>query len=91
MDNVKLKELIKESHNANVVGIIYGACATYGFSELNDVDDFLKGYNPDMVYLKSRISGVEVYVYAWELESFSVTDNAINIKRKNRDDVTIIF
>ena len=40
----------KKSSEGNLVGILYNAVSTYGFSDIKDIDGFVRNYNPD-IYL----------------------------------------
>ena len=63
MENEIFKKLIldayKKSSKGNLVGILYNAVSTYGFSDMKDIDGFVKNCNTDMLYLKSKLTGNE--------------------------------
>lgn len=83
----------KKSKEGNLVGILYGAVSTYGFSELINIEEFVKVGNPDMLYLKSKLTGVELDVYEWELEDYKVknSERTIYIKLKNKMEVALMY
>lgn len=83
----------KKSSEGNLVGILYNAVSTYGFSDIKDIDDFVKNCNSDMLYLKSKLTGNEIDVYEWELENYKVKDseNTIYIKCKNKMEVALMY
>ena len=53
MENQIFKNLIldayKKSFKGNLVGILYNAVSTYGFSDMKDIDGFVENCNPDML------------------------------------------
>lgn len=97
MKDGKFKNLIKDSYakalEGNLVGIIYGAVSAYEFSDLEDIDGFLEVSNPDMLYLKSKLTGVEIDVREWELEDYKIktSESTIYIKIKNKMEVALMF
>lgn len=97
MKDGKFKSLVvdayKKSKEGNLVGILYSAVSTYGFSELMDIDEFVKVGNPDMLHLKSKLTDVEVDVYEWKLEDYKVknSERTIYIKLKNRMEVALMY
>ena len=96
MENEIFKKLIldayKKSSKGNLVGILY-AVSTYGFSDMKDIDGFVKNCNPDMLYLKSKLTGNEIDVYEWKLESYKVkeSESTIYIKCKNKMEVALMY
>lgn len=97
MNDGKFKSLIIDAYNkakeGNIVGIIYSAVSTYGFSDLKDIDDFVKNSNPDMLYLKSKLTDIEVDIYKWELEDYKVksSESTIYVKLKNKIEVGLMY
>lgn len=98
MKDGKFKELVKECYKkskeeGNLVGILYSACNTYGFSELKNFDEFVDKILIDMMYLKSTLTNVEVDVYEWELEDFKVkhSESTIYIKLRNKNEIAIMY
>jgi len=92
MEASKFKSLIVDTYNkskeeGNLVGILYGAVSTYGFSDIADIEGFVDSSNPDMLYLKSKITGQEVDVYKWELENYVIktSESTIYVKLKNKE------
>lgn len=83
----------KKSKEGNLVGILYGAISTYGFSEIMDIEGFAENGNPDMLYLKSKLTGTEVDVYEWELEDYKMkeSESIIYIKLKNKMEVELTY
>lgn len=71
MENGKFKDLIIDSYNkakeGNLMGLIYGAVSTYGFHDILDIKEFAKNANPDMLYLKSKLTDTEANIYEWQL------------------------
>ena len=53
----------------------------------------MKNYNPDMLYLKSKLTGNEIDVYEWELENYKVkeSENTIYIKCKNKMEAALMY
>ena len=76
----------KKSSEGNLVGILYNAVSTHGFSDIKNIDGFVKNCNLDMLYLKSKLTGNEIDVYEWELENSKVkeSDHTIYLKCKNK-------
>ena len=64
----------KKSKEGNLVGILYGAISTCGFSDITDIEEFLEIGNPDMLHLKSKLTDMEADIYKWELENYKVKD-----------------
>lgn len=98
MKNQKFKNLLKDAYrlamkDKNLVGILYSAVATYGFSELINFDEFVEKITIDMMHLKSKLTGTEIDVYEWELEDYEVkhSESTIYIKLKNKPEVAIIY
>lgn len=93
----KFKKLIIDIYNkakeGNLVGIIYGAITTYGFKDLIDINEFAENSNPDMLYLKSRLTNVEIDIYRWELEDYKIkaSESTIYIKLKNKPEIGIMY
>lgn len=82
----------KKSSEGNLIGL-YNAVSTYGFSDIKNIDGFVKNYNPDMLYLKSKLTGNEIDVYEWEFENYKVkeSENAIYIKCKNKMEAALMY
>lgn len=97
MGNEIFKKLIldayKKSSEGNLVGILYNAVLTQGFSDMKDIDGFVKNCKPDMLYLKSTLTGNEIDVYEWELENYKVkeSESTIYIKCKNKMEVALMY
>lgn len=97
MKDGKFKNLIldayKKSKDGNLVGLLYSAVSTYGFSELSDADEFVKIINPDMLHLKSKLTDIELDVYEWELEDYKVknSERTIYVKLKNKMEVALMY
>lgn len=95
MKDGKFKKLIldayKKSSKGNLVGILYNAISTHGFSDMKDIDGFVENCNPDMLHLKSKLTGNEIDVYEWELENYKVkeSESTIYIKCKNKISVVL--
>lgn len=91
MKNEKFGQLIvdayKKSKSGNLVGVVYGAISTYGFSELINIEEFVKTSAADMLHLKSKLTGEEVDVYEYDLVDYEIknAENAIYIKLRNRE------
>ena len=97
MKDGKFKKLIldayKKSFEGNLVGILYNAISTHGFSDMKDIDDFVENCNPDMLHLKSKLTGNEIDVYEWELENYKVkeSESTIYIKCTNKMEVALMY
>lgn len=97
MDDKKFKSLIIDAYNkakeGNLVGIVYSAASTYGFRDLIDVNGFVESINSDMLYLKSKLTDIEVDIYKWELEDYKVksSENTIYVKLKNKMEVALMY
>ena len=97
MKNEKFAALILTAYNlasgGNLVGILYNAISTHGFSDIKDIDGFVKKCNPDMLYLKSTLTGNEIDVYAWELENYTVkeSERTIYIKCRNKMEAALMY
>lgn len=97
MENSKFKDLIIDSYNkakeGNLVGLIYGAVSTYGFHDILDIKEFAKNANPDMLYLKSKLTDTEANIYKWGLEDFKVkeSENTIYVKLKNKPEIAFMY
>lgn len=91
MKDGKFKSLVVDAYNkskdGNLVGILYGAASTYGFSELVKVNEFVEISNPSMLYLKSKLTNTEIDIYEWELEDYKIKDSesTIYIKTKGKE------
>lgn len=84
---------IKSKQEGNLVGTIYGAISTYGFSDIEDINGFADVSNPDMLHLKSRLTGVEVDIYSWELENYKIkeSESTIYIMLKNKGEIGLMY
>lgn len=97
MKDGKFKKLIldayKKSFEGNLVGILYNAVSTHGFSDMKDINGFVEDCNPDMLYLKSKLTENEINVYEWELENYKIkeSENTIYIKCKNKMEVALMY
>ena len=91
MENEKFKNLIveayKKSKEGNLVGIVYSAISTYGFSELINIEEFVKVSPADMVYLKSKLTETEADIYEYDLVDYKVknSENTIYVKLRNKE------
>lgn len=83
----------EKAKEGNIVGILYGAVSTIGFSEINDINQFTDLMNPDMLYLKSIPTNCQIDVYAWELENYVIkkSQRTIYIKVKNKPEISIMY
>lgn len=98
MKDGKFKELVKEAYRrakeeGNLAGILYSATQNYGFSQLINFDEFIDTIQIDMVYLKSKLTDIEIDVYEWELEDYKVkhSESTIYIKLKNKPEVAVMY
>lgn len=97
MKDGKFKKLIldayKKSSEGNLVGILYNAVSTHRFSDMKDIDGFVEDCNPDMLYLKSKLTENKINVYEWELENYKIkeSENTIYIKCKNKMEVALMY
>ena len=96
MKNEKFQNLIvdayKKSKEGNLVGIVYSAVSTYGFSELINIEEFVKVSAADMLHLKSKLTGEEVDIYEYDLVDYKIknSENTIYVKLRNRE-VSLMF
>lgn len=95
--NNKFNNLIKEVYNrtkeGNLVGVIFNADYTYELSDIRDIDEFVENKNLDMLYLKSKRTGIEVDVYRWRLEDYEIktSEHTIFVKLKNKAEIGIMY
>lgn len=97
MKNEKFQNLIvdaykKSKEGGNLVGIVYSAVSTYGFSELINIEEFVKVSAADMLHLKSRLTGEEVDIYEYDLVDYKIknSESTIYVKLRNRE-VPLMF
>ena len=94
MEN-KFKQLIVDAYEKAkkgcLVGIIYNAISTYGFSDITDIKGFVESCNPDMLWLKSKKSEIEKNIYGYDLENYRVDDKAVYIKCKNKEEFALEY
>lgn len=96
-NDVKFRNLIIGAYNkskeGNLVGIVYSAVSTYGFRDLKDINGFVANSNPDMLYLKSKLTDTEIDIYKWELEDYKIksNENIIYVKLKNKMEVALMY
>lgn len=83
----------KSKEGKNLSGILYSAISTYGFSEINNIDELLDVSNPDMLHLHSRVTDAEADIYSWELENYKVkkSESTIYIKLKNKPELAFMY
>lgn len=97
MSDGKFKSLIVDAYNkakeGNLVGIIYSAASTYGLRDLIDINGFAENCNPDMLYLKSKLTDTEVDIYKWDLEDYKVksSESTIYVKLKNKMELALMY
>lgn len=96
-NNDKFKSLIIDAYNkakeGNLVGIVYSAVSTYGFRDLIDINGFVENINSDMLYLKSKLTDMEIDIYKWELEYYKIksSESTIYVKLKNKMEVALMY
>lgn len=96
MKNEKFQNLVvdsyKKSKEGNLVGIVYSAVSTYGFSELINIEEFVKASAADMLHLKSKLTGEEVDIYEYDLVDYKIknSESTIYVKLRNRE-VPLMF
>lgn len=97
MKNELFKNLIldayKKAAEGNLVGILYGAISTTGFLDIRDINGFVENCNPDMLYLKSTLTGNEIDIYEYDLENYKIkeSEDTIYIKCKNKMEKAIMY
>ena len=97
MNDGKFKNLILDAYSkaseGNLVGILYGAGSTYGFSDIENIDGFVENCNPDMLHLKSKLTGNEIDVYESKLENYKIkeSESTIYIKCKSKMEVGLMY
>ena len=96
MKNEKFQNLIvdtyKKSKEGNLVGIVYSAVSTYGFSDLVNIEEFVKVSAADMLHLKSKLTGEEVDIYEYDLVDYKIknSESTIYVKLRNKE-VPLMF
>ena len=96
MKNEKFKNLIidayEKSKEGNLVGIIYSAIFTYGFSSIIDIEGFVENCPADMLYLKSKLTDTEVDIYEYDLIDYKIknSESTIYVKLRNKE-VPLMF
>lgn len=97
MKNEKFKQLVvdaykKSKEGGNLVGIVYSAVSTYGFSDLINVGEFVENSGADMLYLKSKLTDTEVDIYEYDLVDYKIknSESIIYVKLRNRE-VPLMF
>lgn len=97
MKNEKFKQLVvdaykKSKEGGNLVGIVYGAVSTYGFSDLINVEEFVENSGADMLHLKSKLTDTEVDIYEYDLVDYKIknSESTIYVKLRNRE-VPLMF
>ena len=96
MKNEKFQNLIidayKKSKEGNLVGIVYSAVSTYGFSDLVNIEEFVKVSAVDMLHLKSKLTGEEVDIYEYDLVDYKIknSESTIYVKLRNKE-VPLMF
>lgn len=98
MDERIFEKLIKESyylrkHGAGFGGILYTALSSVGFQRIDNIDEFIEKFKPDMLLLKSMENDVEVEIYRSNLEGYRVdkTKRSLCIKLKDSPGLEIKF
>ena len=96
MKNEKFQNLIvdayKKSKEGNLVGIVYSTVSTYGFSDLINIEEFVKVSAADMLHLKSKLTGEEVDIYEYDLVDYKIknSESTIYVKLRNKE-VQLMF
>lgn len=92
MKNEKFQELVidaykKAKEGGNLVGILYSAVSTHGFSEITDIEGYVKASATDMLYLKSKVTGESTDIYEYDLVDYKVRNNekTIYVRLRNRE------
>jgi len=90
MKNERFKQLIvdaykKSKESGNLVGIVYGAVSTYEFSELIDIEEFVENSGADMLYLKSKLTDIEISIYEYDFLDYRIrnSERTIYVKLRN--------
>lgn len=96
MKNEKFKNLIidayKKSKDGFLVGIVYSAVSTYGFSTITDIEGFVNNSPADMLYLKSKLTDTEIDIYEFNFVDYRIkeSESTIYVKLKNKE-VALMF
>lgn len=92
MKNNKFKQLVvdaykKSKEGGNLVGIIYSAVSTYGFSDLINVEEFVENSGADMLHLKSKLTDTEIDIYEYDLIDYKIknSESTIYVKLRNKE------
>ena len=58
-----------------------------------DVSGFVESINSDMLYLKSKLTDIEIDIYKWELEDHKIksSESTIYVKLKNIMEVALMY
>lgn len=98
MENCKFKSLVIDSYNIrqktnNLIGIVYGAIHSDGFSDIINIQGYMDTLNHDMLHLKSKVTGKEIDIYEHELENYTIknSEQTLYIKLKDKLEVPIMF
>lgn len=98
MKDCKFKSLVIDAYNLkqnsnNLVGILYNAISTHGFNDIIDIQDYMDNLNPDMLHLKSKVNNVEIDIYEYELENYTIknSEQTLYVKLKNKSEIAVMF
>lgn len=58
-----------------------------------DVNGFVESINSDMLYIKSKLTDIEIDIYKWELEDYKIksSESTIYVKLKNKIEVALMY
>ena len=86
-------EAYKKSKEGILVGTLYGAISTSSFSDIPDIEEFLKVGLTDMLHLQSTVTGMEEDIYERTLENYKVkaSERTIYIKLKDKPEQPFMY
>lgn len=69
----------------NFWGTLYNPISTDCFSDITDINRYMDISNPDMLMLRSRVTGQEVEIYSFQLEHYRIDGNKLVLIFKNKE------
>ena len=92
MKDGKFKNLIVDAYrkyeeDGNLSGILYSAVSTYGFSQIIDIEGLVESSGADMLHLKSKLTGIEIDIYEYDLVDYKIknSESTIYVKLRNKE------
>ncbi len=89
--NIFIIQSYNQAKRGQLLGTIYAGTDAFQFSELKDINKFIKNRKIDKIYLRSRSINTDIEFYKWQLEGYEIkkNENKIFIRLTNGMEVEL--